>query len=96
MRRAWQPTPVFLPGEPHGQRSLAGYTHGITESDTKKQLSSSHSMTQLRVQRFPLLNASRAEGKRGGEEAGSSKEATKRRELSGWVVSVFWFHTVFI
>ena len=25
-RRAWQPTPVFLLGEPHGQRSLAGYT----------------------------------------------------------------------
>ena len=24
-RRAWQPTPGFLPGEPHGQRSLAGY-----------------------------------------------------------------------
>ena len=23
-RRAWQPTPGFLPGEPHGQRSLAG------------------------------------------------------------------------
>jgi len=23
-RRTWQPTPVFLPGEPHGQRSLAG------------------------------------------------------------------------
>ena len=21
---AWQPTPVFLPGEAHGQRSLAG------------------------------------------------------------------------
>ena len=28
-RRAWQPTPVFLPGESHGQRSLVGYTiHG--------------------------------------------------------------------
>ena len=25
-RRAWQPTPVFLPGEPHGQGSLAGYS----------------------------------------------------------------------
>ena len=25
-RRAWQPTPVFLPGESHGQRSLAGYS----------------------------------------------------------------------
>ena len=25
-RRAWQPTPVFLPGEVHGQRSLEGYS----------------------------------------------------------------------
>ena len=25
-RRAWQPTPVFLPEESHGQRSLAGYS----------------------------------------------------------------------
>ena len=25
-RREWQPTPVFLPGEFHGQRSLAGYS----------------------------------------------------------------------
>ena len=24
--RAWQPTPVFLPGESHGQRGLAGYS----------------------------------------------------------------------
>jgi len=24
-RRKWQPTPVFLPGESHEQRSLAGY-----------------------------------------------------------------------
>ena len=24
-RKKWQPTPVFLPGKPHGQRSLAGY-----------------------------------------------------------------------
>jgi len=25
-RRAWHLTPVFLPGEAHGQRRLAGYT----------------------------------------------------------------------
>ena len=25
-RREWQPTPVFFPGESHGQRSLAGYS----------------------------------------------------------------------
>jgi len=25
-RKAWQPTPVFLLGESHGQRNLAGYS----------------------------------------------------------------------
>ena len=26
LEKRWQPTPVFLPGELHGQRSLAGYS----------------------------------------------------------------------
>ena len=25
-RKKWQPTPVFLPGETHGQRNLVGYS----------------------------------------------------------------------
>ena len=25
-RREWQPTPIFWPGESHGQRSLVGYS----------------------------------------------------------------------
>ena len=25
-RKVWQPTPVFLPGESHGQRSLESYS----------------------------------------------------------------------
>ena len=34
-RRAWQPTPVFLPGEFHGQRRLAAYSPlGHKELDT--------------------------------------------------------------
>ena len=34
-RRSWQPPPVFLPGEPHGQRSLVGYSPwGRKDSDT--------------------------------------------------------------
>ena len=34
-RRTWQPIPVFLPGESHGQRSLAGYgPERRKESDT--------------------------------------------------------------
>ena len=33
-RRAWQPSPVFLPGESHGERRLAGYSPwGHKESD---------------------------------------------------------------
>ena len=39
-RRAWQPTPVFLPGESHGQRNLAGsHPQVCNESDTTEWLS---------------------------------------------------------
>ena len=42
-RREWQPTPVFLPGESHGQRSLAGYSpQGHKELDTTE----SHTRTR--------------------------------------------------
>ena len=34
-RRAWQPAPVFLPGESHGLKSLMGYSpQGCKELDT--------------------------------------------------------------
>ena len=36
-KRKWQPTPVFFPGKPHGQRSLVGYSSKVSkESDTTK------------------------------------------------------------
>ena len=42
-RRAWQPAPVFLPGESHGQRSLAGYSPwGRRASDMTERLSTQH------------------------------------------------------
>ena len=38
-RRKWQPTPVFLPGESHGRRSLVGYSpRGHKESDMTERL----------------------------------------------------------
>ena len=38
-RRKWQPIPVFLPGEFHGQRSLVGCSPwGRWESDTTERL----------------------------------------------------------
>jgi len=42
-RRKRQSTPVFLPGELHGQRSLAGYSsRSCKESDTTEQLTRTH------------------------------------------------------
>jgi len=46
--REWHPTPVFLPGESHGQRSLVGYSHGVMKSQT--QLRHFHFLC------FPILN----------------------------------------
>ena len=34
-RKKWQPTPVFLPGESHGQRSLMGYSPRVAKSRTR-------------------------------------------------------------
>ena len=42
-RRKWQPTPVFLPGKFHGQRSLAGYNpQGGKELDTNTGTHTQH------------------------------------------------------
>ena len=42
--RKWQPTPVFLPGKSHGQRSLVGYSpKSCEESD----------MTEHTLQKLP-------------------------------------------
>ena len=44
-----QPTPVFLPGESHGRRSLVGYSpRGRKESDTTERLHSL-SIAEIRV-----------------------------------------------
>ena len=38
LEEAWQPTPVFLPGESHEQRSLAGYSPWChKESETTEE-----------------------------------------------------------
>ena len=42
-RRKWQPTPLFLPGESQGQRSLEGYSlWGHTESDMTEATQHTH------------------------------------------------------
>ena len=47
--RVWQPTPVFSPGEFHGQRSLAGYSPwGCNESDMIEAAWHARNSTRLR------------------------------------------------
>ena len=55
-KRAWQPTPVFLPGESHGWRSLTGYSPwGHKESDTTEGLTMSYFQTLLSKDMKPLI-----------------------------------------
>ena len=43
LEKEWLPTPVFLPGEFHGQRNLAGYSPwGCKELDTTEWLTHTH------------------------------------------------------
>ena len=50
-RREWQPTPVFLPGESHGQRSLVGYSpRGHKESGTTERLTFSLSLQSQQIE----------------------------------------------
>ena len=45
-RRAWQPTPVFLPGESHGRRNMSGYSPwGHKESDMTEVTEHAHTYT---------------------------------------------------
>ena len=54
-RRAWQPTQYSCLENPHGQRSLAGYSSwGCKESDTTELLST-HTTPQLRIQDPPQV-----------------------------------------
>ena len=57
-RRDWLPTPVFLPGESHGQRGLVGYSPwGHKESDTTEQEREELFMPKLGLQVGDVLKA---------------------------------------
>ena len=51
----WKPTPLFLPGEFHGQRSLAGYSPwSRKELDTTEQLT--HNIYSQKSRKFRQAN----------------------------------------
>ena len=46
LKKGMQPTPVFLPGEFHGQRNLAARVHGVTKSPIGLRLTLSRGKKQ--------------------------------------------------
>ena len=55
-RREWLPTPVFLPGEFHGQRSLVGYSPwDHKESDTTKRLTNTFTFKEVLFSKGPNI-----------------------------------------
>ena len=64
-RRAWQPTPVFLPGKFPGHRRQAT-VHGVKESDTTERLSMHACMRYGRRKQIPSLERIRFLGCRAG------------------------------
>ena len=50
-----QPTPVFLPGKSHGQRSLVSYSPwGLKESDMTERLTHTHNPMQSEKRGLPI------------------------------------------
>ena len=101
-RRAWQPTPVFLSVESHGQRSLGGYSPwGCQESDMTEGLTlfvldlqdtgQIRKRTQVCVQLFPYNESwgSRAVSRGGpGLQPLSCSPLGSLQELSGDLTSI--------
>ena len=62
-RRNWQPTPVFLPGESHGQRSLVGYSPwGHKKLDTTEQLTLGTHLMEVQQPVFANICKSKMHG----------------------------------
>ena len=55
-RRKWQPTPVFLPGKSHGQRSLVGYSPWGQKRVRQDLMTKQQQNIQGRLLKFYLIN----------------------------------------
>ena len=61
-RRKWQPTPIFLPGKPHSQRSLVGYSPwGSKEENMTEQLSTQAQLLNVVIKVMSKHKTSRGE-----------------------------------
>ena len=75
-RRKWQPTPVFLPGKSHGQRSLVSYSPwGCKELDMTEVTKDTHTHTHIWRERETIRDRDRGRKRETEEEAEKYRHA---------------------
>ena len=92
-RTEWQPTPVFLPGKSHGQRSLADTVHEVAsvECDLAAQQQKTCQNWWIKSQRFGVQIDSYPRGTNGHPWQRSRKLQTlPPLNLSPFGARVFW------
>ena len=94
-RRQWHPTPVFLPGESHGRRSLVGCSPwGSEESDTTERLHFHFSLSCIGEGNGNPLQCSCLENPRDGEAwwaavYGVAQSWTRLKRLSSSSIHIY-------
>ena len=97
-RRQWHPTPVLLPGNSHGQRSLVGCSPwGRTEADTTEQLHFHFSLSSTGEENGNPLQCSCLENPRDGGACwaaifGVAQSRTRLKRLSSSSSSMLTLH----
>ena len=95
-RRKWQPTPVFLPGESHGRRSLVGCSPwGCWELDTTQWLHFQFSLSCVGEGNGNPLQCFCLENPRdGGAWWAAVYRVTQSRTRLKWLSSskLYWYH----
>ena len=99
-RRRWHPTPVLLPGKPHGRRSLVGCSpRGHKESDTTERLHFNFSLLCIgEGNGNPLLLPGESQGRGslvgcclwGRTESDTVKRLSSSRRVTRFILAVKW------
>ena len=88
-RTAWQPTPVFLGGESHGQRSLVGCSPWVAQSWTWLKWLSTHAYTHAMIQ-LTSLSKEKELTRREGIQTEHFRSVTSLARAWLWLPSSFW------
>ena len=91
-RKAWWPTPVFLPGESHGQRILAGYSPWCCkESGTTERLTHTPD-TNCLILFLKVFSITEQEGVMGDDQMEHSDYSELRRERGQNLETLWCLH----